>query len=59
MSVALKVVHPILFSWPTRSEATVGGVAVVVAPSPRCPVTLCGRVTDGSSGTLTLLIGDR
>jgi len=58
---ALKVVPPILFSWPMTSEANVG-TTEVVAPSQQCPITLYGRVTDGSSGALglfSLLTADR
>jgi len=45
---ALKVMPPILFFWPTTSEADVGGMAVDAEPSQQYPVTCCCCVTDGT-----------
>ena len=52
MRVALKVVLPILFCWPTTSEADVGGTAVEDEPSHQYPTTRCCCVTDGSRGAV-------
>ena len=45
---ALTVMSPMLLSWPTMSEADVGGMAVEVEPSHQYPITFCCCVADGS-----------
>ena len=47
---ALKVMFPILFCWPTMSEADGGGMAVGVEPSHQCSVTFCCQKTNGNRG---------
>jgi len=52
MGAALKVVLPVLWSWPVTSEADVGGMAAEVEPSHQHPIPCCCCVTDGSRGAL-------
>ena len=52
LRAALKVMPPILFFWPTTSEADVGGMAVEVEPSHQYSITFCCCVTDGSRGAV-------
>jgi len=47
---ALKVMSPV--SWPTKSEADGGGMAVEAEPSHQVSVTCCCHGTDGSRGAL-------
>ena len=47
-----KVMPPILLSWPSMSEADVGGMAVEVEPSHQYSATFCCHVTDGSRGAV-------
>ena len=48
----LKVMPPILWCWPTMSEADVGGMAEEAESSHQCSITFCCRVTDSSRGTV-------
>ena len=48
MRVAPKVTFPVLWCWPTASEADGGGMAVEVEPFHQYPIALCCLVTDGS-----------
>jgi len=55
--IAPKVMPPILFYWPTRSEADVGGMAVEEKPSNRYYVLLpCDRWQQRGSETEWSLI---
>lgn len=45
---ALRVMPPMLLSWPTKSEAYVGGMAVEDESPHQYPVTFCCHVTDVS-----------
>ena len=47
---APKVMPPILFCWPTISEADVGGTTAEAEPSHQYSIPFCRRVTDGSRG---------
>jgi len=49
---APKVMTPILLSRLTTSEAAVGGMAVEAESFHQHSVTLCGCVTEGSSGAV-------
>ena len=52
MRAALKIMLPILFCWPTTSEADGGGMTVEVEPSHQYSITCCCHVTDGSRGAV-------
>ena len=52
MRAALKAMLPVLLSWPTTSDADVGGMAVEAEPSQQHSITFYCYVTDGSKGTV-------
>ena len=52
MRVASKVMPPMLWYWPTTSEADVAVMTVEAESSHQYSVTFCCRVTDGSKGTV-------
>ena len=52
MRASLKVMPPILWCWPTTSEADGGGMAVEAEPSHQYSPTLCCCAMDGSRGKI-------
>ena len=52
MKTVLKVTPPILWCWPTKSEADVGGTAVEIEPFYRYCITICCCATGGSRGAI-------
>ena len=49
---APKVMPPILFCWPTTSEADIGGMAVETEPSQKYPITFCCCARAGNRGAV-------
>ena len=52
MRVAPKVMPPIVFCWPTVSEADDGGIAAEDEASHQYSIICCCCVTDGSRGAV-------
>ena len=52
MRAAPKVTPPVLFCWPTTSEADVAGMAAKAEPSHQYSIPCCCCATDGSRGTV-------
>ena len=47
-----KVMPPMLWCWPARSEVDIGGMLVEAEHPHQYPITLCGCATVGSRGTI-------
>ena len=50
MRATLKIMPPVLLSWPMTSESDAGGMAVEVEPFHQYSIIFCCHVTDGSRG---------